>query len=80
MRFARMEKASDGFPRISRKDDDHDDEDEGEIPLNGYQPWALLPLRLRGDHPGLDNPSQQILITPILHHSIPPTPATPEFL
>jgi hypothetical protein len=29
MRFAGMEKASDGFHRISRKDDDdHDDEDE----------------------------------------------------
>jgi hypothetical protein len=35
----RLEKASDDFPRISRKDDgDHDDEDEGEIPLNGYKP------------------------------------------
>jgi hypothetical protein len=32
MRFARMEKTSDGLPRISRKDDD-DHEDEGEIPL-----------------------------------------------
>jgi hypothetical protein len=41
-----MEKASDGFPRISRKDDD-DYDDEDEIPLNGYKPWAMLSWPLR---------------------------------
>jgi hypothetical protein len=46
-----MEKTSDGFPRISRKDDD-DHEDEGEIPLNGYKSWAILSCPFGADFSG----------------------------